>query len=121
MNRYVRTKDRVGKIAEPTEDCPIVEDEHWLGLTYGLIHKDTEPIIARANTLEELCDVVVETKGTTEEFKHYIYEGERFEKLKSKIIDDIRTQGFRVYFAIWTEWGLKYVAEMTREGDSILL
>lgn len=95
--KYVRTKDRVGQKAIPSEDCPIIEDEHWLLLENGsgLIHKDNEPIIKEADTIEELIDAIL-VKGKNEYDKELmvIYQGwlnlkgkEKIEQMKNYIND----------------------------------
>lgn len=121
MKKYVRTKKRVGERLEPSEDCPEVEDEHWLGLTYGLIHKDTEPVIAESDDLEELCDEFTYEfiNGGNEKFEHqrcyrnsttgiwYDYYDDF--PLTEKEISTIRG-------GIWTDKAFIYVAKMGDKG-----
>ena len=76
---------------------------------YEYVDYDNECIIIKqADTIEELCDefvVVIENKP------HLIPR----EWLKQEIIVDV------LYGAIWTEWGLKYVAKMNDKGELELL
>lgn len=119
--KYVRTQDRIGEKAEPSEDCPIVEDEHWLLLTNGLIHKDKEPIITEADTPEELCDEF--RYDFTKDIKHkrcfYIRKEEKWYdydsgfELNEKEISTIRA-------GIWTDKGFSYVLKMNDEGKLVV-
>lgn len=117
--KYIRTKDGIYEVIGFDNECiipsPIIKMNGKL--THCSDYKNCE----QAGTIEELCDVIVETKGATGDYKHYIYEGERYEKLKPKIIDDIRTQDFNVYAGIWTDKGLIYVAKMNDKGELELL
>lgn len=65
-------------------------------------------VLKQADTIEELCDkyVCVEPNG-----EHTI--------LPSNAL--ICMKGTIVYGAIWTEWGLKYVAKMNDKGELCLL
>lgn len=74
-------------------------------------------IVEETDNLEELLNIVVETKGATGDYMHYMYWGYRYEELKPKIIDDMITQDFDVYGAIWTIKGLIYVAKMNNKGE----
>lgn len=75
-------------------------------------------IVKQANDIEDLIDAVIETKGHTGEYVHYLYQNyERYLELKPKIIDDMLTQDFEVYGAIWTSKGLEYVVKMNNKGE----
>ena len=92
----------------------------------------TSEIINQANTIEELCDGFV---VISEEYvePHYVKElidtnaldfenhwrpygnGKVLNKFCQELIDAV------IYGAIWTEWGLKYVAKMNEKGELELL
>lgn len=115
MSKYIRTKDRIGERLKPSKDYPEVEDEHWLGIVNGLIHKDNEPIIAEANTIEELCDeFVLEDETLPPHLKRDLKELCRYK---------IYIAGSRgvIYGAIWTDKGLIYVAKMNDKGELELI
>ena len=137
--KYIRTKETIGERLEPSEDCPIVEDEHWLLLTKGIVNKVTSPIIASSDNLGELCDECVIVKGDKYHsiLKHVrgLGDDNRTGKVEFKLdesVIDIRTgwidslktyieNGYTVRGAIWTDKGLKYVAEMNKEKGLELL
>lgn len=60
------------------------------------------------DTIEELCDEFV-----------YIDEG-CYPEISDEL-DLMQTKSTIIYGAIWTEWGLKYVARMNKEGKFELL
>ena len=119
--KYIRTKD--GRIAE-IKDNMFVKQSDVLRLVYKnkpyvcVINGDDE-IIKQADTIEELCDEFIlvapyrfrNPKTTTE------LEFDKFDEMRYFYTDkdDI------IYGAIWTEWGLKYVAKMNEKGELELI
>ena len=57
--KYIKTKTGVYERLEPSEECPEVEDSHWLLVVNGILNKDSHQIIAEADTIAELCDEFV--------------------------------------------------------------
>ena len=122
--KYIRTKDK--RILKVFKDNVGLYQEND-GVAY--YRKETidfetsyylpkSQIVNQADSIEELCDEFVlvspyrfkkpktatELEKDLEEMKDF-YNGE----------DDI------IYGAIWTEWGLKYVAKMNDKGELVLL
>lgn len=97
--KYIRTKET---------DCCIIDTIKYKEITGEDCFIPKNEIVDKADTIEELCDefvVVIENKP------HLIPR----EWLKQEIIVDV------LYGAIWTEWGLKYVAKMNDKGELELL
>lgn len=105
--RYIRTED--GCILEKGKVL------HNISKAYGV--KD----IKQANTIEDLCDM----------FVGYIEINGSKEDLSIKMSDDLNdfnaidrlmfVKEGGLYGAIWTEWGLKYVAKMNDKGELELI
>lgn len=113
MSRYVRT----------TEDCIYdTENLHYRWIENNKVYKvgwDVEKptfeadIIKEADTIEELCDCFVAVrKNASGTYSVFFIELEE----KEKWIDS-----YTIYGAIWTEWGLKYVAKMNDKGELELI
>ena len=106
--KYIRTKDRVvefniiRKLNETTYEIEGIKDHY--------VHK--EEIIAQADTIEELCDKFVVIIPT--EKPDFVID---FAKNRQTFV----MAELDVYGAIWTEWGLKYVARMNSKGVLELL
>ena len=73
-----------------------------------------------ADTIEELCDQIV--------YNGYLYQTtllnnclieDSFEELDESITDEMIKEG--IYGAIWTKWGLKYVAKMNNKKELELI
>ncbi len=103
--KYIRTKDGIyWNILDG-----VLSPQTWIG----------NPI-AEADTIEELCDefVSVDNYGNKSI-------GNDFElaKAKYKILNAgaVKMLNGDVFGAIWTEWGLKYVAKMNDKGELELL
>lgn len=121
--RYIRTKDgRIIKVAISKEEYERdyknsnVSYEEWLGcFCFSL------DIVKQADTIEELCDrCLVITKYHKEPIYGTFYELEDYiDGWKRKIPSN--NPVVAIYGAIWTEWGLKYVAHMNEKGDWELL
>ena len=95
--RYIRTKDGIEKVpsdyANKLVECPN---------------------LVIADTIEELCDeFVIRVKNDG-------YLLCPFEKALSLSEEAKQNEAF-IYGAIWTEWGLKYVAKMNEKGCLELL
>lgn len=95
--KYIRTKDKI-----------------YSGIgtaTFFLLDKggyiENADIIAKADTIEELCDEFVAVDKETK--KHLLF----FSTTDSNV--------YEIYGAIWTDKGLIYVAKMNDKGEVELL
>ena len=93
--KYIRTKD--GKVKKSKD---FTADELWN------CENETDNILKQADTIEELCDEFIGVVGNM----HRQLTG-----------TNIRSWNDTVYGAIWTEWGLKYIAKMNSKGKLELL
>ena len=85
---------------------------------------EPQKIIKQAETIEELCDEFV--IKVDNEYLHakyyridktfYIYNTD-----EEVSLNECLRFNYIIYGAIWTEWGLKYVAKMNAEGNLELL
>ena len=105
---YIRTKD--GRIL----DFDKLNEVSKLSIDMA------EEPIREADTIEELCDCIIETKGHTGDYFHYTYTAFD-EPSKERLLDDMINQDFEVYYAIWTSKGLIYVAKMDDKGELELI
>lgn len=130
MKKYIRTKDGIMKIDFEIEDeLPVMigvqTEECVIGEYRGI------EVIKQADTIEELCDEFVDTSELKtsntggwlyDEFDNknkclvYYAEDER-RTIPLNEFDDLS----KIFGAIWTELGLKYVAKMNDKGEFELL
>ena len=86
----------------------------------GKIMPYKEEVIKTADTIEELCDVII---FTDKYGNHEIIYGDINQKRKR--IEEIKSMGLNesdiFYGAIWTDKGLIYVAKMNEKGELELL
>ena len=101
--KYIRTKD--GRIVDTTK-----YPEH--PASWGVQASDYALTIKQADTIEELCDEFVGIDKTCEN-------GHQFLRAIPYKCANFWNGG--VYGAIWTEWGLKFVAKMNENGDLELI
>ncbi len=101
--KYIRTKCGIGKVTH--EDNKNYRAK--FGRKYPLISK--EDVIKVADTIEELCDVLVSVRDNW----HDVWND--FEDCK------ILCSESEIYGAIWTDKGLIYVAKMNSKGELELL
>ncbi len=81
--------------------------EKWYSCCDKTIVLEEKEIIKQADTIEELCDEYVGVVGNM----HRQLTG-----------TNIRSwNDCAIYGAIWTEWGLKYVAKLNEKGELELL
>ena len=99
---YIRTKD--GRIIDTTK-----YPEH--PASWSVQASDYALTIKQSENLEELCDRFV---AKTYDITQYWVE-QRLECAKMYCGVEI------IYGAIWTEWGLKYVAKMNENGELELI
>ena len=92
--KYIRTKDKIEKVPNDYAN-KLVET----------------PTLKIADTIEELCDEFVFTKGNIKN----VFLPMTFHKEKDLTFYD------EIYGAIWTDKGLIYVAKMNDKGELELL
>ena len=110
---YIRTKDGRIIIIE-TED--FIDIKEYNKLTEGTIYEyDSEEveIVKRADTIEELIDEYVFVSKTG---KNIIFREDMFFPTPQEARGKMDCYG-----AVWTEWGLKYVAKMNKDGEFELI
>ena len=103
--KYIRTKD--GRILKGSN----------YGFGVGMPYKNYD--VKVADTIEELCDEFVIYDADIKRC-HILDKGfyHRFDKESKKALHIANRY---IYGAIWTEWGLKYVAKMNERGELELL
>ena len=115
--KYIRTKDGIYRGGEFYLDGL---DEN-LKPTFKIKVRSTiteNEIVKKADTIEELCDEFV-IVWKDYEYKHCIWED--LKELKLSYKDWQFDEMENIFGAIWTEWGLKYVAKMNEKGELELL
>lgn len=110
---YIRTKDGVYEV----EQSQLEDDEEVVNCDYGQIHK--LEILRKSENLEELCDefVIIPNNDWS---NNWLAFGVNKKCLKDSIYN-LNYPIKEVYGAIWTEWGLKYVAKMNDDRELELL
>ena len=122
--RYIRTTD--GRIFEVMSGP---DENEWYEQKDGIICLPKKKILKQTNTIEELCDEFV-WKWNEKEFPYskarqydrYSGYGDlkraiRAEENYGKYLN----YDYEIYGAIWTKWGLKYVAKINNKGELELL
>ena len=125
--KYIRTKD--GRIFQNYDNLQII-DNTLCNMQNGKVWLMLGEILKQANTIEELCDVfvyknkIVEPPIINKEKPKYSYilveidDNTPFYTRRLTYLNDLEET---LYGAIWTEWGLKYVAKMNDKGELELL
>lgn len=115
--KYIRTKDgHIAKVTRYYEEDGIYTIE-IKGKPYFSVFE--ENVLKQADTIEELCDCyVVWLKNREIPIIEKPRKGYRFYPSYFELGDCSFDKG---YGAIWTEWGLKYVAKMNDKGELELL
>lgn len=115
--KYIKTKDGIFESEKvnivkriPLNAEPFYSIEINMGKGLTSIYVD---IIAKADTIEELCDEFVLPK-----FRE-VFAIDRFSK--QVCINHIKCGNGDAFGAIWCEWGLKYVAKLNDRGELELL
>lgn len=116
--KYIRTCDNIYHVYKETDNWYYVDRDLSI-----IIHKDE--VIRQANTIEELCDeaVAIYPDGSHDNCSvmHIVDNNEFCEAVYgclSVSVDDLKKdyECYKIYGAIWTEWGLKYVAKLNDNG-----
>lgn len=105
--RYVRTKET---------DCCIIDTIKYKEITGEDCFIPKNEIVDEANNIEELCDEFIVVSDNCEK---PIISASPFNELQ--LYAKGRKKYAICYGAIWTEWGLKYVAKMNSKGELELL
>ena len=103
--KYIRTKDGIYKT--------------------GPLYVKSKYVLKEADTIEELCNefVLLDYKNFNE-LEHYSFKeiNPLLELVKNlKYRPKEYRKEVRCYAAIWTEWGLKYIAKLNDKGEFELL
>lgn len=102
---YIRTKNRIYKVESETSD----KQGYFIG-EYDVILKDQ--IINQSENLFELIDEFVVIRDGTK--TNQLVRADDIKYLKEIMESDKRI--IEVKGAIWTEWGLKYIARVKEDG-----
>lgn len=98
--RYIRTKET---------DCCIIDTIKYKEITGEDCFIPKNEIVDKADTIDELCDEFVGINDGKPQMLRFVpYACAQY-------------WNGGVYGAIWTEWGLKYVAKMNSKGELELL
>lgn len=77
--------------------------------------KDLGEVVKQADTIEQLCDEFVIVRNG--ERPTILLNYDNLSLLKARVVKDNQ----KVYGAIWTDIGLKYIAKMNGEGELELI
>lgn len=102
--KYIRTKDGIYDTSNMKWCECSKQASHYKDKNYMLYVP-----IKTADTIEELCDEFI---GVNKNNEH-----DRLSKLSLKSYCNY----VAIYSAIWTEWGLKYIAKINSKGELELL
>ena len=117
--KYIRTKTNIFEVVEETELVyKVIGASRDRNNVYSKSKCQTE-VIDSGDTIEELCDEFV--IGNCYHFdKPFIFPKEKSSNPLLEIYTHYDNDVI-CYGAIWTEWGLKYVAKMNEDGEMKLL
>lgn len=118
MSKYIRTKDGIFVLLGKAKDTFLTGKTP---VDFGT-YIDKNDIIKEANTIEDLCDeiVIIDTCGGCRPAIKRRFLG-TFQLLGDWLEDNKQDNRYRFYGAVWTEWGLKYVARMNNEREMELI
>lgn len=110
--KYIKMENQLYKITDETDYSITYENSQCVGCLCKDAYKDK---LQLADTIEELCDEFV-----------VIYDFLRVEhtvchSFASALALSEERNNSIIYGAIWTEWGLKFVARMHSKGELELL
>ena len=110
MTKYIRTKTKIEKI-----ETTLTTNEKLFDYLAQFDNYKND-LIKVADTIEELCDefVIIDDldRGINTLWHTKVFSLEEIRKM---------VKYNEIYAAIWTEWGLKYVAKMNEKGELELL
>ena len=105
---YIRTKNRIYEVESTLRDNDVVKGYNVGEMAF--IRK--EQVINQSENLVELIDEFVVIRNGTK--TNQLVRTDNIEYLKEMMESDKRIVA--VKGAVWTEWGLKYVARLTEDG-----
>lgn len=121
--KYIRTKDdKIYEIIDETENsfelCGPFEKKMGCSCTMikRLLGSNEKPTYRLADTIEELCDEFVIYDIHKKKWLHFIDLKSLLSYCEENGLDKTQIRG-----AVWTEWGLKYIAKMNSNGELELL
>lgn len=128
--KYIRTKDEIYEIDNDKYSIVELNGHKLLNIQvneFGLIKR--EYILKQSDTIKELCDLIVKIENGKYSFGYLqLYLGEELHfveynerKLEESVELEMENTNALYYGAIWTEWGLKYVAKMNSGGGLELI
>ena len=102
--KYIRTKDKVYEELDYISNARVkIEKEYCL---------------KSANAIEDLCDELVVVQ---KDFHDLLDANSHCLQTMKRYCEINKIEVLGIYGAIWTEWGLKYVAKMNEKGELELL
>ena len=111
--KYIRTKNGIYEVVEDNNKewgkQIVVKFPKNLNMKLADVK---DQILKQANTIEELCDELVD------EELHYIIKNKEIIK---DIPNNPELKNHKIYGAIWTDKGLIYVAKMNSKGELELI
>lgn len=113
--KYVRTKDKIYEVSEYNDYATHKRKGSTLVEKDRTSYIKNENIIAQSENIEELCDEFV---YVVNDKIHKLILGEH--SLKEAIEETKKYSKRTIYGAVWTGWGLKYVAKMN-DGELVLI
>ena len=112
--KYIRVIDDLGNeyLTTYKEHCEMVAELQDSGFDFE------GGIIKQADTIPELCDEFVVVQ---KDFHDLLNADTHCLQTLKKYYEINKIEVLGIYGAIWTEWGLKYVAKMNDKGELELL
>ena len=103
--RYVRINDTIWEIVDQDERVFRVK-----ALGDGHVYSKSKCTIGRYKLGEEISDLVNRYITISPRCSYKIYTRGQFERLSISEVNEKLKSGFRIFGAIWTKSGLKYIA-----------
>ncbi len=131
MKKYIRTKDGIYDLETKNNDGECenqiadIEEISYGGKNGSCVLIPQKCILAEADTIEELCNLfVLALKDSKKSANDNMYDKEEYYDLYQHIgyAKNYYNEDYHdLYGAIWTEWGLRYVAKMNDKGELELI
>lgn len=126
--KYIRTKDeRIIPFLDEDRETKLPERHlrfYYIQPNNAIAFIDKNEIIKQANTIEELCDMIVAIhEDNSKDFYEISYPFANHisdHYYDFKFGNEIEFDG-NMYGCIWTDKGLKYIAKMNKEGKLELI
>lgn len=108
--KYIRTKDGIYEVEEWFK--PLENDMVYIP------NEGLNKILKQADTIEELCDAFVVVQ---KDFHDLLNADTHCLQTLKRYYEINKIEVLGIYGAIWTKWGLKYVAKMNEKGELELI